>query len=54
MAADLKTSAYVVLSTLKHDDKTYRKGTANKPTIVRLTDKEALPLLTLKTVEPAK
>lgn len=49
MAADPKTSAYTVLSTLKHNEKLYRKGS-----IVRLGDKEATTLLKLGTVEPAK
>lgn len=49
MAADPKTSAYTVLSTLKHNEKLYRKGS-----VVRLSDKEAKPLLDLKTIEAAK
>lgn len=42
-------STYVVLSTLKHNGKYFRKDKT-----VQLTDKEAAPLLTLKTIEPAK
>jgi hypothetical protein len=49
MAADPMTSAYKVLSTLKHNNKVYRKGAQ-----VRLSDKDAAPLLKIKTVEPAK
>jgi hypothetical protein len=45
MAASSK-SAYNVLSTLHHDKTIYRKGST-----VQLSDKEAEPLLKLKTIE---
>jgi hypothetical protein len=49
MAVDPKTTAYTVLSALKHDGKMFKKGS-----IVRLTDKEAASLLKYKSIEPAK
>jgi hypothetical protein len=44
-----KKSTYNVLSRLLHNKKLFKKGST-----VPLTDKEAAPLLKVKTVEPAK
>lgn len=49
MAVDIKTTAYKVLSTLKHDGKILKKGAT-----VRLTDLEAAWPLRYKSIEPAK
>jgi hypothetical protein len=53
-ASEVKTSAFHVQSTIKHDGKIFRKGPDDKPTVIRLGAKEADHLLKTGAIKPAE